>query len=183
MTVKEIIVSAAKLLRLKTIVENIDEENFVDEDLDSLLYALNLVYGQIASEDFPLEARQVFEVSNKKIATNAFNKKLLRVIKVFDKYGNEVEFKQNYDEICLLTDCNSVSVIYHYYPQALTLDGDLVYEDIPSTRVFALGVASEFCVLNCIYDEAVLWDRKFKTALRASKRIYREMRLPIRRWL
>ena len=50
-------------------------------------------------------------------------------------------------------------------------------------KVFAFGVAMEYCFIQGLYDDAQIWEKRFKDALlvRASKKS--NMKLPVRRWI
>ncbi len=51
-----------------------------------------------------------------------------------------------------------------------------------SDRVFAYGAAAEFCLISGMYDDALMWERRYKDALLVATRKNTEVIMPRRRW-
>ena len=51
-----------------------------------------------------------------------------------------------------------------------------------SARVIAYGVASEYCFLEMLYDDATLWESRYKNALLVASRKKGEIQLKKRGW-
>lgn len=82
--------------------------------------------------------------------------------------------------ICLATN---VEISYKVYPK--TLDVNSMAENFGgkiSARVIAYGVASEYCFLEMLYDDATLWESRYKNALLVASRKKGELKLKKRGW-
>ena len=51
-----------------------------------------------------------------------------------------------------------------------------------SARILAYGVASEYCFLEMLYDDATLWENRYKNALLCAQRKKGELKLKKRGW-
>ena len=82
--------------------------------------------------------------------------------------------------VCL---ASTVTVCYKTYPNKIALEGNA--EDFGgrlSARVIAYGVASEFCYLEMLYDDASIWEARFKNSLLIACRKRGELTLKKRGW-
>ena len=191
MKVKEVIKLAAFYLQLEGVIsrgELADSYNggIIDDGtpeaaaLDRLLRCCNLVYGEIASEYYPPEAAQVFTTSDGVIQNGSFAKSLIDVKRVEDADGRALKFKAYSSHI--KTESGKVTVRYTYLPASLSLGGALEFGDKISARVIAYGAASEYCVISAMFDEALMWEKRFRDSLAAAVRKKSEIRIPARKW-
>ena len=86
------------------------------------------------------------------------------VLAVYDVYDNKLEFKLL--PFYVKTKPDAVKVEYTYLPPEYTLDETIAYDEklIPM-RVIAYGVTAEYSLISGRFDEASIWDRRYKNSV------------------
>lgn len=161
------------------------EKTATDEqvkDLSLLLRCLNLVYNQVATDFIPLINTEKFISTNGEILLSSFNKNILDVRRIEDKYGIKANYILYPDKI--MTIDGEVSVTYSYEPESLeALDDEMEsFSEKVTERVMSYGVAMEYSFISGLHDDAAIWETRFKDGLKIAVRKKSEMRLPPRRW-
>ena len=152
------------------------------KDLNFLLRCLNLTYQEIASDYIPLFATDTVETSSGKIVFSKLTKKL-NEIKSVSENGFRVKYMLYPDYI--KTDAKTVDITYSYLPAELTtLTSTLeTFTNKVSEMVLAYGTAMEYCFISGLYDDATMWEKRFKDALEIKAAKKSEKKLPNRRWI
>ena len=104
----------------------------------------------------------------------------VRIIRVTDEYGNSVPFKlfPQY----LRTQPGRVNVSYTYTPREKNAEEESDFVLSVSPRLFAYGIASEYSLAAGLFEEAAVWDKKYKDALAAAYRSKPSRIIRSRRW-
>lgn len=189
MKVEEIIKLTCNYLQLDDILKlNVlgGNQSFTDEtqkDFNLLLTCANLVNNQIASEYIKLFKTAQVKSSDGMISYNIItNEKLHEIYAVKDKYGNRLIYKTFADY--LKTVSGEVEITYTYLPQKVELASDInYYKTKISERVFAYGVAAEYCFIKGLYDDSTMWDLRLKNSLMATSSKKGEIVVKPKRWL
>lgn len=176
---KEVLCLAAELLGLGQAV--VDAEGH-ESETERLLLAANLCYDEIAGEYLPLIATEKVSVSSGFIPFASLNKRCQSVCAVTDEQGEKMRFRVRADGV--FVKGTSVSVTYRYLPEpaassAVALDFD---EGRLPPRVIAYGTAAEYSLIEGFYQEAVLWEKRYRDSLLALTGRKTALRLPQRRW-
>ncbi len=170
MTIKEVIVDAAKILDETAFISALADESatLTDENANkknTLLKCFNDVLFEIATEYYPLVKEESFDAG--KILFSAFSKTPLKVRSVFSG-GENVGFALGTDYIVTEKQAGKVSVVYEYVPEEKTESDSFDYEKTPYGKtVFCYGVAAEYCLITGRFSEAANWESRFKNALTA----------------
>ena len=99
-----------------------------------------------------------------------------------DKNGNDVDYYCLPDHVAIKD--GSFEVCYSYIPTDKDFFDDLDFCGTKaSDRVFAYGTAAEYCLVTGNYDEALMWERRYKDALMVATRKATSVILPRRRWV
>lgn len=186
MEVKKILKLCSSLLQLydiEEILERADVLQDVDnDDLKLLLNCVNLINDTIATDYINLKETKIINNINGKISfLDISNKNIYKIISVKDSFGNRLNFKLEADGI----DCPKgiVKVCYSYFPENVNFNDSInCYSTTLTERVFAFGVVSEYLFIKCNYDDATIWDDRFKNAMKNIVRHRREIVMPKRRW-
>lgn len=183
MTVKDVVLLAAKLLGceddVRYYIEDEDEE--YAQKAEMLLYCFHLVENELAVDYFPLMAEQEINTQTGKIAFSNFPNVIARIIKVTDKNGNSIAYQLFPDY--LMTQTGKVKVLYSYTPAEKSWDENIDFTLYVSGRLFAYGIAAEYCTVLGRFEEANVWDEKYKDAIESAYRAQSGGKLPSRRWV
>lgn len=188
MIVKDIIKIACLFLG-KENFENLTELGGNETSTDSqkkelalLLKCLNLTYSEIASDYVPLLCCENIQTENGKIMFCDLTKNFCELKSLKDENGYRLKYKLFPDYI--LTDASKVEITYSYLPTALTSYESLVenFSKKVSEKILAFGLAMEYCFISGLYDDAEMWEKRFKDALFIKNNKKTEIKLPRRRW-
>ena len=183
MKVKDIVVKACDFVGKDDLANALREGQDLSADFtalqNKLIKCFNLVREEIASEYQPLMQVEKFVVKNFKLEMSAFSKDVLEIYSIKDRYGRNVHYKifDDYIFVC----GKDVEVIYSTPASQLSIDDDFS-SNLPE-RVFAYGVAREFFFLNGLYEDANMWEDRFKGSLQILLRRKSEVRMPRRSWI
>lgn len=146
-----------------------------------LLRAINLVNSEVASEYFPLLKEETVESTDGIIEYIAFSERVLDVVTVKSQDGCCVRYKL-FPSYLKTKEGGSYTVTYQYLPPKLEFSSLLPYDVKISPRLIALGVSSEYCLLSGMYEEGVMFDKKYREALRMALLTKGERTVKARGW-
>ena len=167
MKVKEVIVAAAELIgdeAVKRVQAYLDGGEGDGELLaTALLRCFNMVENDLATNYLPLKKEEVLDTDTGAIAYTALSQNALNIVRVTDEWGLSVRFDSyaNYFK----TKVGKMFVTYTYVPKEKTLEDEVEFHRLASKRLFAYGIAAEYCLKEGLYDEAAVWDKKYKDAV------------------
>jgi len=189
---KEIVKLAATFLQSDNVLKCIDcypkpckeldadELASAEKELNLLLRCANLTLCEIAADYFPLKTKQIFNTDDGQIKYCEFSKTPVDIYKA-EKSGNDVKFRLFTD--FMTTACGAVTVLYTYLPKDIALTGSLNFEpNKADARIAAYGTAAEYCLISSLYEEALMWDKRYKDSLMNAKRSVKGIKIPARRW-
>ncbi len=183
MFVKDIILKACDFIENDELAQAIEQDSALDEEkqnaLDKLLKCFNLVRNEIVCEYMPIVNMERVICHDGKINFNQFKKKVVDIISVKDNFGNNVKFKI-FDDF-MLVEGGDVLVCYNSSTDELDLDGE--FFSTISDRVYAYGVVREYYFIQTLYEDAKVWDERFKSSLQIFERKKGDTVLPRRRWI
>jgi len=153
-----------------------------NKNLNLLLRCLNLVYNEIATEYIPLKHSEYITVTNEKFDYINLNKNIVDVLSLVTTDNKTAKYKTYPTHLKLRN--GDYNIEYSYLPVKVTLEESTEnFANKITERIFAYGVASEYCVISGLYDEASLWQKRFKDSVLISSRKKTELVMPARRWL
>lgn len=182
MLVKDVISLACEFTDNKDLIENLNNDTLTEEQsviIDSLLNCFNLINEEISTEYVPIIKREVVKTSDFKVNFDDLSYKVLDIIDVKDKLGRKVKFKVFNEFIVAIAD--KIEVSYSIHPEKLTLSQEN-NSTLPE-RVFAYGVAREFFFMQSMFDDADIWEERFKNSLSVLTRKKHDIVIPRRRWI
>ena len=183
MLVKDIIVLACDFTENEELGKAIEENESLSDkeskEVEKFVKCFNLVSNEVASEFVPIKKVEQFEVDNGKILFSNFSATPYKILYVKNSLGRKVRFKVFEDHIFAL--CKKAIVAYSTLPSPLSLDGS--FDSFLPERIYAYGVAREFYFLQSLFDDADIWEARFKDALQSYCRKKSGVVMPKRRWL
>ncbi len=182
-TVKEVVKAAAYEVgvydNVLAYLEKGDEKG--KEDVENLLRCFNLVENELALDYLPLYAEEVVETETGCVYYSELSRSAVRVVKVEDTWGNDTAFRL-FPEY-LKTQGGKIKIRYAYSPEKKTIDGESDYRTHASERLFAYGMAAEYSLSLGLFEEAAVWDKKYKDAVAAAYRNSPCKIIQSRRWV
>lgn len=188
MQVKEILNLACnylgkeELLSSNYFVQNGEELSAdLQKDLNKLLNCLNVITEEIATSYIPLLKEKEVVFTDGKIGIDEIDDNVAMVVSVKSKSGKTLKFKYYCDKVVCLA--NTALITYKVYPSELTLNGDAqTFGNRLSARVLAYGVASEYAYSEMLFDDATIWETRFKNALLYASEKKGELNMKKRGW-
>lgn len=197
---KDLIYAVASYLRMDDVCDYLDSlnqeetgiivtdsETFLTEpkEIKLLTNLTNLVLGQILREYMPLYTEEIVSSNaNCEISFSSFSKKVNQIINVSFVDGLNSTFRIFPEYIKVGSPQEKYVVKYSYLPEEITNFNAPIEKPISlSENTIALGVCAEYCLIEMLYDEADMWEAKFKESLQNTIRKLREKRLPSRGWI
>lgn len=189
MTVKSILKIAALYLGKNDILTALDLENIssasqaVQDEIALLVKCLNLAYQEVAADYIPLIYKQSLNLTDGKIYFSNLTKHLIDVVSLKDVNGFRLKYKNFPDHI--LTSKNQVEITYKYLPEDITALNSSVdnFSNKISEKVLAFGTLVEYSFILGLYEDAEIWDKRFKDSLKLRARKKSGLKLPSRRWI
>ena len=144
-----------------------------DKAIDKIIYSWN------KDQEYMLLGRGRTEIEEEIEVIEGIN---TLTVKITDIEGKNIKFKI-YDNV-IMANASKANVVYTKFAKDVTLDGEC--EDfsgkIPD-RVLAYGVAMEYCFISSLFDEASIWENRYKNSLLVQSRNKHNAVMPKRRWL
>ena len=183
MTVKKAVLAAATELgivdEVQAYIDGTSEEGQKQTEL--LLHCFNIVENELALDYLPLQAEDTFSTNTGVISYQQLLHSAVRILRVTNVDGESVKFFI-YPEY-LKTQPGEVKVVYTYTPKTKTLTEESDFVLYVSSRLFAYGMAAEYALATGLYEEAAIWDKKYKEAIEATYRTAPCKRIQSRRWV
>ncbi len=164
--------------------ENATIDTNTQQEFAILLSCLNLTCLDISYDYLPILSTETILVENNKIFFQdlANEPKSIQSI-TLKSNGKNVKYQIFEDYIKLYAN-GYVDIVYSISPESITLQSDgILFGGRISDKCLAMGTASEYCYVKGFYEEAAMWDERFKQALQVACRKKSEVVLPRRRWL
>ena len=184
MKVKDVIILAAEEIGVADKVEAyLSQGDTSGETIaKALLRCFHLVENELALDYFPLYVEEVVLTETGKIFFSELSETPVRIELITNSEGNRAQFTLFPDYI-KLEKPDTYTLVYCYAPQKKEIEGDSSFQTTISERLFAYGIAAEYCAACGLYEEGAVWDTKYKDAIKAAykKKPCRIMRT--RRWV
>ncbi len=181
MTVKEIILTAAEMVgcaeKVRVYLENGSDG---EGEVNTLLRCFNLVENELALDYLPLFAEDELETDTGTVYFSLLSKSAVRIVGATDEWGNKLSFTLFPDRIRLQP--GRVKITYTYTPQEKDINGEADDNRKASVRLFAYGVAAEYCLATGLYEESGVWEKKYKQAIEGAYRSSIGRKINSRRW-
>lgn len=161
------------------------DETITDEEqkeLDILLRCLNLVVSDISTEYLPIYREKDINFKDGKIDLDEIDTDIFQIVSLKDDHGSNIRFRIFDSHISASTD--RAHIVYTVFAKTCTLSGDVdeFSVRIPD-RVFAYGTAMEYCFISSLFDDAEIWESRYKNSLLALSSKKHNIVMPKRRWL
>lgn len=191
MKIKDIVRLAAVFLQLDVNEEVFCEEAdtaFVQAEFNSdkrlklLKDCTEFVLNQIATDYLPLKKTEKVFSEDGTIPYGEFARDMIEATSVKNSCGQNVRFSHLPDGL-FVGERGEMEVTYFYRPGEKTFFDEAETGSCKVTdRVVALGVAAEYSFVCGLFDEASMWDVRYKDSLKIAVRKKGAVTLRARRW-
>ena len=183
MTVKECGVEAAALVGAEeNVMAYLYNQNEVGvEDMKRLIRCFNHVENELALDYLPLYFEEEIETDTGAVYYSELEKAVVRVLAVTDAWGNEAAFTLFPEYV--KTTAGKIRIRYTYTPKEKAIGDKSDFLLYASKRLFGYGMAAEYCLLTGLFEEAAVWDKKYKDAIAATYRSKPCKKIKSRRWV
>ena len=151
------------------------------KELDYLKRCLYLITNEISTDYLSIYAEKNIEFSSGKLEIEKIDSNIYEIIKITDTNGKNIKFKI-YDNV-VYANVQSAIIKYTKFAKNVELDGEC--EDfsgrIPD-RVLAYGVAMEYSFISSLFDDATIWESRYKNALLILANKKTNIIMPKRSW-
>ena len=185
MKVKNVIASALRLIGRTEVVSVLSGLNYATAEekelIDTLLYCFNAVEDELARKYIPLIAREEMLSPDTRFFYSTFQHNPVKIRKVTAD-GEIIKFEvfTSY----MVANAKRIVTEYEYAPKQKTLDSVSDYGDEVGEYLIALGIASEYSVINGESEMADRWEKKYRTQLDGIQRALPVCAsIPPRRWI
>lgn len=185
MLVKEIIKRVVNYTGNFELYDAINKNAFTDgqqQEINLLVDCVNLTNSNIATNYVRLYGSvEVNNVGGEILYSKITNKTIYEIICVKNSNGVKVGFSLTGSGI--KTENGKVVVTYTYFPDNVQYEDAInEYQLKINERNFVYGVISEYLYVKGVFDEAQIWEDKFKIEMRSLLRSQRNISLKQRRW-
>ncbi|MGN0771845.1 MAG: hypothetical protein ACI4MI_04600 [Christensenellales bacterium] len=146
-----------------------------------LVRCANIVIKEIACDYLPLTDNKTCNVSNGEIEYAALNHRVKEILGITSN-GSAVDFECLPSKVTVSCE-GQVDVKYNYVPADIDLDDECETDVRVSPVCLALGTCAQYCMIEGLYEEAVMMNDKFMDSLAVACRNNREKRVKARYWL
>lgn len=173
----EILKLSATFLGLDQTVEYLSSDKSqepsdeVKQQINQLTIFMNYVLREITKEHFPLVQKEtVTSDQDGKIYFSKFKRNATQIKDVKNFLDLSCHFEIFPDFLKVENPNTEYKVFYAYSPKTiLNLDDEIEIPFGVDYFVICFGIASEFALVKGLYDEAEMWESKFKAELKAIK--------------
>lgn len=146
------------------------------DDAERMEQCVRRTAAEVAAEYFPVVATEVVSFTGGEAAFSVLAYAPVKVYAV-TRGGKREPFTVGGDRICAGFE-GEAEVEYAFIPP----DTDpLICHPAVTARTLAYGAAAEYCLLNGLYDDAAVWDKRYRDSL--TRLGGGSFKLPGRRWL
>ena len=186
MKVKDVIASALRLIGRSELVSDLSapsksKEKDCEEVVETLVYCFNAVEDELSRKYIPLITREEMSSEDNRFYYSDFGHYPVKIKRVYVR-GKETAFEvfAKYMEV----KAREVTVEYGYAPTRKELDGESDYDGDVGEYLIALGIASEYSLLNGEAEMADRWEKAYRAQLDKIQRSLQVCaRIPPRRWV
>ena len=184
MKVKDTVLGAAKLLGLEEGISAYFDggDETLKREAELLVACFNMVECGLALDYLPLFAEDELLTVTDRLEFSAFTYAPVRILKVEDEEGRSVKYTL-YPQYLKAERSGRLKVTYTYTPDKKDIEGDSDFCLLVSEHLFVYGVLAEYCMAEGRFEEASVWDKKYKEAIEAVFRTRKCKRLSSRRWV
>ncbi|MBR2024000.1 MAG: hypothetical protein IJ996_05765 [Clostridia bacterium] len=182
MKIRDIVTTVAEELGLTAVISYLQgvSNTSGETETNNLVRCYNLVEGELAVDYLPLYAEDEIWTDTGAVFYTELSKKAVRIVAVTDENGNGVPYKI-FPEY-LKAQAGKICVRYSYVPTEKGLEEDSDYQLLACKHMLVYGVATEYCLATGLFEEAEVWEKKYRRAVKNAYKSKPSVVMHTRRW-
>ncbi len=168
MTIREVFKDVAIVLHKDELYSILDNEaDYEDnDDVKKLLYCYKMIISELNEEYVPLKYVQSLRVQNNRCEFRNLFFPVIEILSITYN-GEEIDFESKSTYFSCNVPHNSyVQITYNYVPKIYGIYDEVLYSEVEiPTRILVFGIIREYMLLNGLYEEAVIYDERFRNTL------------------
>lgn len=186
MTVKEVLNMAAQLLNIDSELSGLINQEVMSSESKKLVSLFNsavMAHEELALDYFPLLKREEIIVENNKLYYADLSKEVKDIYSIDGIDGKSFTFKA-FPDYCHVFGNGNMTITYSYVPAKIDFGGKIEnFCGKVSCKMMALLVASEYCYMQTMYEEAKMWRERFEDCIKNNMSKKSNIIMPKRAWL
>ena len=182
MEVADIIKSAAWYLGVLDRVEEYLDENEEDgeEIARDLLRAFNNMEKHLSLEYLPLYQKEGFDADIGEVYFDELSYPIVRIVNVYNEQGEKQPF--TLQPYYLQTAPGVITVEYTYTPYEKDFYDETEHKLNVAQPLYVFGVLMEYYLARGDFEQAAVWEKRYKDAISVSYQMQKGKRMPSRGW-
>lgn len=161
--------------------ESVVNNTSLVKNLNLLVKCFNFVLNTVCSEYVKLKDSVWVHTTTGKISYDEISSnEIVSVISCENESGKKIQFADFGGEI-VINQTGKIKVNYTYMLNDLEITDEVNVVTIPE-KTFAYGVASEYLYITKLFDDASVWDTRFKNSLLNLLSTKKQLYIKPRRW-
>ncbi len=183
MEVINILYAAARMLGIGAEVQGYfdNDDGNGEKEAETLLQCYNIVEKELALDYFPLKAEDTMLSLTGRVDFSALSQSPVRILSVKNNKGEELEYELF--PAYLKAKTGTLTIAYTYTPTEKTAFETCEHQASVTETIFLYGTLSQYALTQGMYEEAVVWDKKYKKAVQDACGFQSCKRLSSRRWV
>ena len=183
MKVKDVVYAAAQTLGILDGVKGYFEsgDEGCKREAELLLSCFNGVESGLALEYLPLYAEDEVLAPTKRVEYASLTYSPVRILKVTDELGEATQYTL-YPQY-LIAKAGRLKITYTYTPNRKEIEEQSDFALYLSETLLVYGTLAEYCAAEGCFDEASVWDKKYKAGIEKVVTLRSCKRINSRRWV
>lgn len=144
-----------------------------DDEINTIIKCINMIISEIASDYIPCEYKENIKVVNGVIPYDSLSKRLIN-LKNITKNHSKIGAKMLPSEILVKAE-GEVNIEYYYMPDEVKLGDNIELSPRVTLMLLVYGVLGEYCLLQGRYEDARLYDKRYREMLKVACRVTKEI--------
>lgn len=187
MEVKNIVKKVLIMIQNDSLADKISQESYTlttyeQKEIDLIINSINLTQQNIATKYYSLiDVVKVANTTGEIKYSDITSKHIYNILSV--KNAKNVNLKYVLKPTSIVTNVGDIVIKYSYFPQDVAINDNLSVLSVKiNERAILYGAISEYLFVKGIFDEAEMWEKKFKDEVNQIINIRKNAFIPPRTW-
>lgn len=187
MEVKNIVKKVLIMIQNDSLADKISQDSYTlttdeQKEIDLIINSINLTQQNIATKYYSLiDVVKVTNSTGEIKYSDITSKHIYNILSV--KNAKNANLKYVLKPTSIVTNIGDIVIKYSYFPQDVTINDNLSVLSVKiNERAILYGSISEYLFVKGIFDEAEMWEKKFRDEVNQIINIRKNAFIPPRTW-